>query len=308
MFLALILHNREFAWSNWVVYPEFLIGWLIAVAAYFLAAGPLRPLFRDSERVPLRQVALFTFAMLLMLVALQGPLHELSDYFLFSAHMVQHLLIMLVMPPFLLLSLPAWMVRPVLGATGIRSVMRIATKPVSAFLLVNFVFGIWHFSQPYDLMMRNHDIHVAMHLMIMAVGLILWWPVMSPLPELPRLPGPAQLLYLFVLGIPMMVVAVVIAYSNTHFYTWYAEAPRIFPLTVIDDQRLGALIMWVPGALVMWIGISFAYFRWSRPEVMEDESGTTTPGSGGGVLISPPPYPAMVEEFSFKRLRRSKEQ
>jgi putative membrane protein len=269
---VVLLHVDSFAWSEWVFYPEFLVGWVLFGAAYILFAGPLRHRFEGSRPVPLWQAGSFAFAMLVMLLALQGPLHELSDYFLFSAHMVQHLLIMLVMPPFLLLGLPDWMVRPVLKVPGVNSLARLITRPVAAFLLVNLIFGVWHFPAPYDLMMRDHSVHVGMHLMIMAVGVILWWPVMSPLPELPRIPGPVQMLYLFVLGIPMMVVAVVIAFADTHFYTWYAAAPRIFPLSVIDDQRLGALIMWVPGALVMWLGITFAYFRWSRPEVSEDEA------------------------------------
>src|SRR5690606_28429353 len=82
-----------------------------------------------------------------------------------------------------------------------------------------------------------------------------------------------------------MVVAVVIGFSDTHFYTWYAQAPRIFPLSEVEDQRLGALIMWVPGALVMWLGITYAYFRWSRPDSAEDEK---------NVRISPPPQNPVI--------------
>ncbi len=290
--LAIALHGGTFSWSEWVLYPDFLVGWLVFGAAYLLFAGPLRRHFPGSSPVPLWRIGSFAAGMLLMLVALQGPLHELSDFFLFSAHMIQHLLIMLVMPPFLLLGIPDWMLRPVLRVPGALPVAALLTGPVAAFLLVNLIFGVWHFPMPYDLMMRDHTVHKGMHLMIMAVGMILWWPVMSPLPELPRIPGPVQMLYLFVLGIPMMVVAVVIAFSDTHFYTWYAEAPRIFPLSELEDQRLGALIMWVPGALVMWLGITFTYFRWSRREIREDEGyvGFEKVGTSG-TLIAAPPFP-----------------
>lgn len=292
MYSAVLLHVDSFAWSEWVLYPDFLIGWLIVGAGYLLSAGPLRDRFEGSEPVPLVKVASFGTGMLLILLALQGPLHELSDYFLFSAHMVQHLLIMLVVPPFLLMGTPEWMLRPVLRIPGLRPLARVLTRPVAAFLLVNFLFGIWHFPEPYDLMMRDHTVHKAMHLMIMTIGVILWWPVMSPLPELPRLPGPVQMLYLFVLGIPMMVVAVVIAFSETHFYTWYAQAPRIFLLSEIEDQRLGALIMWVPGALVMWLGITFAYFRWSRKDAREDEENVLiSPPTQSGVMVAAPAHP-----------------
>jgi putative membrane protein len=292
MYAAVLLHRESFSWTEWALYPDFLIGWLLFSAAYLLSAGPLRHRFNDSAPVPRWQIGCFALGMGLMLLALQGPLHELSDYFLFSAHMVQHLLIMLVVPPLLMAGTPGWMLRPLLRIPGALPVARVLTKPLAAFLLVNFVFGIWHFPLPYDLMMRDHAVHKAMHLMIMGVGVALWWPVMSPLPELPRLPGPLQMLYLFVLGIPMMAVAVVIAFADEHFYTWYAAAPRIFPLSEIDDQRLGALIMWVPGAIVMWTGISFAYFRWSRREIREDEALVGIDRKGeSGILITAPPFP-----------------
>jgi cytochrome c oxidase assembly factor CtaG len=101
MTLAL-LHQETFSWQEWTVYPQFMVGWLLLGAAYFLLIGPLRGRFPGSEPVPAKKVASFSFALAAMFLSLQGPLHELSDYFLFSAHMVQHLVLILVMPPFLL--------------------------------------------------------------------------------------------------------------------------------------------------------------------------------------------------------------
>jgi putative membrane protein len=291
--LALLLHTESFSWSEFKIYPSFFVGWVLFAAAYYLFVGPLRRYFPGSSRVPAARIASFTAGLLLMLGALQGPLHELSDYFLFSAHMVQHLAVMLVMPPLLLYGTPDWMVRPLLRVPGFRPVARWLTLPLVAFMLNNGIFGAWHFPVPYDMMMRNHDVHITMHLMIMTSGMIMWWPVMSPLPELPRIAPPLQMLYLFILGVPMMVVAALITFSDTALYTWYAEAPRIFPITVLDDQRLGGAIMWVPGALVLWLAISLVYFRWTRPELREDEEsfrGQATVGRTG-VVITPPPYP-----------------
>ena len=294
MTLALsLIHTGSFAWSDWKVYPSFLVGWLVFGGAYYLAAGPLRRYFPGSRPVPLAKVASFTGGMAIMLVSLQGPLHELSDYYLFSAHMVQHLGVMLVMPPFLLYGTPDWMLRPLFRWSPVLRIARILSLPLVAFALNNVIFGAWHFPGPYDLMMRNHDVHVAMHLMIMATGAIMWWPVMSPLPELPRIAAPLQMVYLFVLGIPMMVVAALITFADTALYTWYAAAPRIFPLNVLDDQRLGGVIMWVPGALVLWLAITLVYFRWTRREgaVDEDEGRRRARAGLSGLVISPPPFP-----------------
>ena len=106
MLLTVLLHVDSFSWSEWVLYPDFLVGWLVLGGVYLLAAGPLRERFDGSAPVPLWQVASFSGGMLLMLLALQGPLHELSDYFLFSAHMVQHMILTMAVPLFCALGAP----------------------------------------------------------------------------------------------------------------------------------------------------------------------------------------------------------
>jgi putative membrane protein len=284
-----LLHGETFSWSEFRVYPSFLAGWFLMTGSYFLVAGPLRHRFPGSRPVPPRRVASFLAGMLLMLVALQGPLHELSDTFLFSAHMVQHLVLILLMPPFLLYGTPDWALRPILRLPGGMWTARALTLPLISFALNNGIFLAWHFPGPYDLMMRNHDVHVAMHLMIMATGTLMWWPVMSPMPELPRIAPPLQMVYLFLAGIPMMISAALITFSQDAMYTWYVEAPRIVEsLTPLEDQRLGGVIMWVPGGLALWIAITVVYFRWSGPEMREDGSRGRLTRTG---LVVPPPFP-----------------
>jgi putative membrane protein len=282
-----LLHTETFSWSEWRVYPAFMVGWLLFVGAYFLLIGPLRHRFPGSRPATSRQVASFSFAAAAMFLSLQGPLHELSDYFLFSAHMVQHLVLILLMPPFLLMGIPDWMLRPAVRVKWVGKVARALTLPLVAFALNNVIFLAWHFPGPYDLMMRNHDVHVTMHLMIMVTGTIMWWPVMSPLPELPRIAAPLQMVYLFLVGIPMMISAALITFSGTPLYSWYVEAPRVFPLDPLSDQRLGGVIMWVPGGLILWIAITAVYFRWTQREVDEDRRLAV---SRAGLTV-PPPYP-----------------
>jgi putative membrane protein len=288
-----LLHGEPFSWTEWRVYSDFMTGWLLLVGAYFLVVGPLRRRFRGSRPVPRRRVASFATGMALMFLALQGPMHELSDYYLFSAHMVQHLVLILLMPPFLLYGTPDWVLRPAVRVRAIGAVAAFLTLPVVSFLLNNGIFLAWHFPGPYDLMMRNHDVHVAMHLMIMATGVLLWWPIMSPLPELPRIAAPLQMIYLFLAGIPMMISAALITFSGTELYPWYVEAPRIFDISPLDDQRLGGLIMWVPGGLALWLAITVVYFRWTHREVRADERrmAGAPQVNRHGLVVSPPPFP-----------------
>lgn len=291
---AVLLHGESYDWATWKVYPSFMVGWLLLLGAYFLLIGPLRGRFPGSEPVPARKVAGWTAGMAIMFLALQGPLHELSDYFLFSAHMVQHLLIILVMPAFLLYGVPGWLLRPAVRVKPIGRAARFLTLPLIAFAVNNGIFLAWHFPGPYDLMMRNHDVHVAMHVMIMATGVIMWWPVLSPLRELPRIAPPLQMIYLFLSGIPMMISAALITFSQSELYGWYVEAPRIFGISPLDDQRLGGAIMWVPGALTLWIAITVVWFRWTRSESRADRAETERRLGGRPTatgLVVPPPFP-----------------
>jgi putative membrane protein len=256
--------------THWTVYPSFLIGWLVLGAAYVVAVGPLRSRLAGSERLePSHPVAFFT-GWILLFLALQGPLHDLSDTYLFSAHMVQHLIITLLVPPLLLSGLPTWVVRRILRPRPLTAAARLLTRPLPAFALYNAVFTVWHVPALYDLMMRHHDVHILMHLSIIASGLLLWWPVVGPVPELGRLSYGAQVLYLFLLGIPMMGLAALITLADSVLYPWYAAAPRLWGLSPRMDEQLGGLIMWVPGTMILWVGMTVAFFKWSAEKEQEN--------------------------------------
>jgi putative membrane protein len=177
--------------------------------------------------------------------------------------MVQHLVLAFAVPPLLLYGVPGWMLRPLLPRPALLRVGRRLTRPSGAFAGFNLVMVAWHLPPLYDLAMAVHPVHIGQHLMILAAAVLLWWPLCSPLPELPRAPYPVQLLYLFVVGLPMVLVAIVITMADRVLYTAYAQAPRVFPgLTPLGDQHLGGLIMWVPGGLVFLVALSVVFFRW----------------------------------------------
>jgi putative membrane protein len=112
--------------------------------------------------------------------------------------------------------------------------------------------------------MAYHPIHITQHLCFMIAATLMWWPVLSPLPELPRLSYPLQMLYLFLLTIPMSVIAVCIGYADEVLYPAYSSAPRIWGITPMQDQLIGALIMWIPGGLFFFVIISIVFFRWQQ--------------------------------------------
>jgi putative membrane protein len=255
------LGPEGFDWTAWHADPSVVIG-LALLGTVYLAATSRRRTDGDA-RVEAAKVASFFGALLVLFGALTGPIHDLSDYYLFSAHMVQHMLLVFAMPPLLLYGTPGWMLRPLVRDARLLRLGRRLTRPAGAFAVFNLTMVAWHLPPLYNLAMERHSIHIVEHLMIMAASVILWWPVLSPLGDLPRAAYPVQLLYLFVVGLPMVMVAVFIAMAEGLLYPFYAGAPRIWEwLTPRADQHLGGLIMWIPGGFVFLVVITVVFFRW----------------------------------------------
>ena len=259
MVLALLHPFGQMSWLKWSIHPSTVIG-LAALGAIYLwrarQAG-------EGERVTGARKISFFSALFLIFASLNGPLHDLSDDYLFSAHMVQHLILTLAMPPLMIVGVPGWMLRPLLRNRVLGPIGRKITKPVWCFTIFNLTIAVWHLPMFYNAAMANHNIHILEHLLFMATAVLMWWPLTSQLPELPRLPYPGQMLYCFLMSIPMSIVAVYITMADQILYPAYSAAPRILPLSPMEDQLLGGLIMWVPGGLIFVIIMSVVFFKWS---------------------------------------------
>ncbi len=294
MSLAL-LHTGSFAWGAFSVHPSTVIGTVLFTAAYLWAVGPARVRWGLSPVAaePWRIWSFLTGSALL-LATLNGPLHDLADDYLFSAHMVQHLVLTLIIPPLWLVGIPDWLVRAALRVRGVRPVARALTHPLIAFGAYNIVIVLWHMPVFYESALEHHNLHILEHLMFIATAVMLWWPAVDPAPELSRMGPPMRLFYLFAVGIPMSVVAALITMSDDVLYPWYAVQPRIpgiLNMTPLDDQRLGGLMMWVPGGFSWWVAISIIFFRWARrEEAIEEEArrGREVIADEGGFRMRPP--------------------
>jgi putative membrane protein len=240
-------------------HPSVPIGVAILVAIYLGAC-------RVAGRWPARRQAMwFALAMAAILFA-QSELDELADARIFSMHMLQHLTQTFVIPPLLLMGTPGWMLRPWMLSRTIKPVARILTNPVIAFVIFSAIFVTAHFPPIFDRMCRDEDFHIFLHVLFMAAGILLWWPILSPLPELPRLSYPAQILYLFLLMIPMTAVAAPITLATHVIYPWYSEGAHGWGLKPIDDQVLGGLIMWVGQGTYLMIVFTFIFYKWQQRE------------------------------------------
>ena len=242
------------AWNRWDLHPSVVAG-LALLGGLYVYLGGLRS--------PRRHVASFAGALAVLFVALNGPLHNLSDSYLFSAHMAQHLVLTLVFPPLLLYGCPAGVVRPLLRPKWVMALGRVVTRPLAAAVLFTAPIVIWHVPALYEAALRHHNLHILQHLVFLTTAVIMWWPVLSPVPVLPRIPHLLQLLYLFLLGIPMSVTGALISLSDSVLYPFYAAAPRVWGLSPLEDQQIGGLLMWVLGGLMLWIVMTVIWFRYS---------------------------------------------
>ena len=250
----------------WSLHPTVIAGVLLLAALYLWGIGPARRRYGLGPPAPAWRVLCFTLGLVVLLVSLNGPIHDLSDTYLFSVHMVQHLLLTMVLPPLLIAGTPGWLVERAVGRRGGKAVARVLTHPVFAGVFFSITLLVWHTVGAYDLMMRSHNVHIATHLLFIGAAVLLWWPVTSPAPSLPPLSPPLGMLYLFLVQLPMQLLGAIITFADDPLYPWYAAAPRTWGLSVLDDQKVGGLLMWVPGNLWIWGAMSVLFFRWAALE------------------------------------------
>ena len=256
-------------WAQWYGHPEQLALLALAEVLYLLAVGPLRERYRLAPEADPRKVATFTLGILVLVVAVASPLHVLSEEYLFSAHMTQHVLMTLVAPPLLLLGLPDWLLRPLLAGRRALTTARVLTHPVVAFVAFNLVFSLWHIPALYETSVRNDWVHALEHVMFTGSGILMWWPLVSPARELPRLSYPLQMVYLFLVSVAQTIVFAPLVFSRSPVYDWYARAPKLFGLTPVTDQQVGAIIMKIGGGVILMGLIIILFYRWARREEME---------------------------------------
>ena len=278
-----------FSWTSWSGDGVLRGGLLLLAGAYLLGIGPLRQRFNLGPPVSWKQIASYMSGVFCLLLALEGPIHELSDNYLFSAHMIQHMLLIYAAPPLMLLGMPGWLLRPLLRPPGVMRVAKVVTHPAAALVCFNVVFALYHIPTYYNAVVADHRLHVAAHLVFILLAVQTWWPILSPLPELPRLSYPLQMLYVFAQTFSGFLVGSFITNSRTVLYPFYSEAPRVWGLTPQQDQQLGGLIMWVFGGFYLLLVYSAIFFVWARAEGVNDDVAVPYRPRPRRVIVAPQP-------------------
>ncbi|MFN2590845.1 MAG: cytochrome c oxidase assembly protein [Actinomycetota bacterium] len=199
-------------------------------------------------------------------VAAEWPVHDIAERYLFSVHMFQHLLLSLVAPGLMLLGTPAWLLRLILRPRWLRAVVGQLTRPFYALVLFNAVIVVTHWPAWVALTVRSEPFHFVAHALLFGAALCMWWPVVSPLPEMPTLSYPARMIYLFLQSIVPTVPASFLTFGSEPLYRVYATFPRLWNLDVLTDQRIAGLTMKLAGGAILWVVMAVIFFRWFGQE------------------------------------------
>ena len=279
-------------WSAWSWEPSVLLA--LALAAWVYARG-LRALWRSAglgRGVRTWQAAAYAGGLLTVFVALCSPLDALSSA-LFSAHMVQHLLLILVAAPALILGAPLapllWALPPPARralvswwkrAGPLRAVWRTASRPLVVWTLQAVVLWAWHLPGPYQAALQNDLVHAAEHASFLITALLFWWTLAHSGGH-GALGYGAGMVYAFTTGLQSSALGALIAFAPRPWYPAYAASAAAWGLTPLGDQELAGLIMWVPAGTIYLLAALALFALWLRAE---DPSPARDQAAGEGVV------------------------
>ena len=209
--------------------------------------------------------------MLLLLLDLVSPIDTLGDQYLFSAHVLQHFFLALVIPPLLLLGTPRWFAGAALQRPFLAQTERILGQPPVSWLLGVGAMLAWHIPTLFNAALANDTVHIVQHLSLLVTGVIFWWPIAGPL-ERRNLQALSAVTYLFSACLCCSLLGAFLTFSPVGLYPAYlhpSDSLGILPLLrdrwgldSASDQQLGGLVMWVPGCFVYLTGILTRVARW----------------------------------------------
>jgi putative membrane protein len=249
-----------------------LVGGLIALGWYAAHVVGPKAVPAGEVVVTRRQKGFFVAGIVTLWVAADWPLHDVSEEFLYSAHMVQHFLIAYVVPPLFLLATPTWLGRLILGHGRVERVVRVLARPIPAAVLFNGVIIFSHWPSVVNVSVSNGVVHYGMHVLLVTVALLAWIPVCGPFPEM-RMSLPAQMIYLFTMSIVPTVPAAWLTLGDKIVYDAYDIPERLWGISAISDQQAAGLFMKLGGAMYLWGIITVLFFQWAWRHEQADRRG-----------------------------------
>lgn len=259
--------GAPWTWS-WQAFPGVWLFMALVVGWYLWARrrpDPRGTAGGDPPATP-REFVLFALGALALWVGLDWPVGLLAAGYLLSARTAQYLLFVLVAPPLLLLGMPRGLLRRLLRGRLAQAVARRLTRPLLPLLIYNVVLIGVHLPPVVNAFGGSQLASFALDMLVIASGLVFWWPALARLPELEPMGYPGRIGYLLLSVFVPTVPAVFFTYARYPIYQLYELAPRVSGIPAVADQQVAGLMMKTIGGVILFTVMSVMFFRWHRAE------------------------------------------
>jgi putative membrane protein len=245
----------------WQWHPEvwLLVGFLTVAYVYMVRVIGPRAVAPGTPVVTRGNLVAFVASMLMLWIASDWPVHDISEDYLYSMHMVQHMALTYFLPPLALIATPAWLARVLLGEGRVYAIVKRLTHPVVAAVLFNGAIMIIHIPLVVNESLGNGVLHYLLHVLLVGTALIMWMPVCGPVAEFRIGPG-ATMIYLFLQSVVPTIPAAWLTFAEDPVYKAYDRPDRLWGIGVISDQQLAGAVMKTAGGLFLWGIIIYIFF------------------------------------------------
>jgi putative membrane protein len=274
-----------------------LVAFLIGAYVYSVRVIGPRAVATGEPVVSRTNVWCFGGAMLLLFAASTWPIHQIAEDYLYSAHMLQHMMLSYFMPPLVLLATPTWLMRLLVGTGRTWRVVTNMTKPVVAAVVFNVVVMVTHIPTVVNASVGSAPLHYGLHLLLVLTAVLMWMPVVGPFHEL-RISDAAKPIYLFLQSVVPTVPAGWLTFAEGVVYKHYNQPVRVWGISPTEDQQLAGAIMKIGGSVFLWALVVFYFFKRFATTWKEDNTYRRPPLTFDQVQSEFDSNPAPTEKIS----------
>jgi len=242
-------------------HPEVWVLIISLVAAYIYMVRVIGPeAVPEGPVVTRRQTVCFVLTILMFWAASDWPIHDLAENYLYSVHMLQHMMMSYFLAPLALLSIPSWMMRAIIGDGRVYRSVRFLCRPIVAGVIFNSWVMVTHIPGVVNASVSSAPLHYSLHSMLVVTSLLMFMPVCGPIEEFHLKPA-GKMIYLFLQSVVPTVPAAWLTFAEGVVYKKYDVPVRVWNISVVQDQQAAGAIMKLGGSVYLWTIIGVIFFR-----------------------------------------------
>ena len=282
--MPLNIFGFEALWS-----PVFIISTVAIIAIYFFITIKKRHLFKGNQPLSKKEASAFVIGMILLYIVKGSPA-DLLGHILFSVHMAQMALLLMLVPPLLIAGIPVWIWKPIVENRFVQPSFRFFTKPLLALIVFSGLFSIYHIPLIFDIIKQNEIYHSLFTLILFISSIFLWWPIMNKLQGEHQVHGLSKIGYIIGSAILITPACALIIFADEPMYATYTDGdawlkamalcvpastlsgltlsgPELFTnMAPVDDQQLGGVIMKIIQEIIYGVLLAMVFFQWYKSE------------------------------------------